>query len=63
MSRLETRKRVLEAVIDEPQTANEIFEKTGVSRISNVLNILKNEGKVKCRVCKMATHPYMTTKE
>lgn len=61
MSRWETKKRVLEAVTDEPMTANAIFEKTGINSVRLVLQELKVAKKVDCVRCKMATHPYVTT--
>jgi hypothetical protein len=61
MSRMQTRKRVLEAVTDTPQTANQIFEKTGINSVRLVLQELKIANKVECVRCKMATHPYFTT--
>lgn len=61
-SRMHTRKRVLEAVSDEPQTTNQIFEKTGVGNVRVILDGLKVGRKVECVRCKMARHPYFTTK-
>lgn len=61
MSRMHTRKKVLEAVTDEPQTANQIFEKTRINSVRIVLQELKVAKKVECVRCKMATHPYFTT--
>jgi hypothetical protein len=56
-----TQKRILKAVTDEPQTANQIFEKSGVHAWS-VLERMEREGKVMHKVCKMANHPYFATK-
>jgi len=55
------KKRILKAVTDEPQTANPIFEKSAVHAWS-VLERMEREGKVTHKVCKMAIHPYFTTK-